>query len=118
MAIVPDVPGLQVEIVVDGTTLHEHVNPDEEESGNTVTRYIEAVSGAEFAVQYRFGPEFKAKHAASIHVYVDGECLRRSLINKKKHKNGKNHLITGPRVKEGNGFYVSNFCFAELNIGM
>lgn len=119
MAIIPDVPGLEVEIVVKCTPLHEYVDQDEEGSAGTVTRYIEAVSGAEFAVQYRFSPDFEVKHALGIHVHVDGKNIAsRVLKTRDRIFYGGSDLITGARSKEGGSFYISKFCFAALNIGI
>ncbi|RMY79831.1 hypothetical protein D0864_08916 [Hortaea werneckii] len=54
MAIHPNVPGLTVSIDVAGQDLSEYDGDDAQHaSSNTVTKYIEAVSGAEFAISYR-----------------------------------------------------------------
>ncbi|KAI6800849.1 hypothetical protein KC363_g3908 [Hortaea werneckii] len=55
MAIHPNVPGLTVSIDVAGQDLPEYDGGEAQEaSSTTVVKYIEAISGAEFAIAYRF----------------------------------------------------------------
>lgn len=62
MAVHPEYPGLEVDIVVDGVPLKEHPPPadfDETIYPWTIIRYIEATPGAKFGVRYRSDPSFK-----------------------------------------------------------
>jgi hypothetical protein len=52
MAIHPDYPGLTVEVVVDDLTLTEYIDDTEAPPTDTVVKYIEAVSGANFAIRF------------------------------------------------------------------
>ncbi|KAI6891570.1 hypothetical protein KC318_g13623 [Hortaea werneckii] len=83
MAIHPNVPGLTVSIDVAGQDLPEYNGDDAQDpSSNTVTKYIEAVSGAEFAISYRLHTNVFAfaGHAMSISVYCDGDPAGRTLV--------------------------------------
>ena len=52
MAILPSHPGIKISIVSNGAALQEY-NDDEEEPNNTVlSKYIEAISGAEFGIHW------------------------------------------------------------------
>lgn len=52
MAILPERPGIKISIVCNGAPLEEYDDDDEEPQLNTVFKYVEAVSGAEFAIQW------------------------------------------------------------------
>ncbi|KAI7237766.1 hypothetical protein KC330_g3005 [Hortaea werneckii] len=83
MAIHPNVPGLTVSIDVAGQDLPEYNGDDAQDpSSVTVTKYIEAVSGAEFAISYRLDTNVFAfaSHAMSISVYCDGDPAGRTLV--------------------------------------
>ncbi|RMX82984.1 hypothetical protein D0869_05652 [Hortaea werneckii] len=83
MAIHPNVPGLTVGIDVAGQDRPEHDGDDtQDSSSNTATKYIEAVSGAEFAISYRLDTNVFAfaGHAMSISVYCDGDPAGRTLV--------------------------------------
>jgi hypothetical protein len=53
MAIVKSHPGLEAQILVNGQALHEYEKEEEPEDDDTVTRYVEAQSGTEFAIWYK-----------------------------------------------------------------
>lgn len=53
MAIADSLPGVKIEVIVDGSALKEYEEPDAEDNEDeqgTVTRYIEAESAKVFAV--------------------------------------------------------------------
>jgi hypothetical protein len=54
MAILDAVPALEFQILVDGQPLPEYENEEEPQDEDTVTKYIEAQSGKEFASKYKF----------------------------------------------------------------
>ncbi|EUC46850.1 hypothetical protein COCMIDRAFT_4134 [Bipolaris oryzae ATCC 44560] len=65
-------PGLEVAVHVDDEPLREYDDGDEDPPLNTVTRYVEAKSGAEFAVITIFKPPFSPPHGVMISLIVDG----------------------------------------------
>jgi len=78
MAILPDIPGLEVNVRVDGFPLTEYQDPREphESSGNRTTRYIEATSGTTFDIYVQFNPEFQVpNNAVSLAVWIEGSYL-------------------------------------------
>ena len=59
MVIPPSCPGLNVEILVDGQALQEYDDIDEGPvAPNTITKYIEAISNAYFAVRVKINRDF------------------------------------------------------------
>ncbi|TIA09081.1 hypothetical protein D6C80_08841 [Aureobasidium pullulans] len=53
MAIIPDVPYVSVDIVVDGRALPEYLDEDDHESlsSNSTIKYVECVSGSKFGIR-------------------------------------------------------------------
>lgn len=116
MAILPDQPGLKVEIYVNGSPLKEY-DDDGDLKPKTVTKYIEAVSGAQFKIKYSFHEPFPSKHDITAKVWVDGKVLNNTLIHKRDifHKSG--YTCSGARSYLGGKCFSSAFKFAELEIG-
>lgn len=57
MAILPTRPGVKITVVCNGAPLQKYDDDDEETQPNVVSKYIEAISGAEFGVQWEiFSP--------------------------------------------------------------
>ncbi|KAJ6273333.1 hypothetical protein PSV08DRAFT_348339 [Bipolaris maydis] len=64
-------PGLEVAIHVESRPLQEYDDGDENIPPNTVTKYIKAKSGAEFAVINTFKPPFSPLHGVMINPIVN-----------------------------------------------
>ncbi|RMZ05218.1 hypothetical protein D0860_06047 [Hortaea werneckii] len=93
MAIHPDVPGLTVSIDVAGQDLPGYDGDDSQDaSSNIVTKYIEAVSGAKFAVSFRCDDNTFAfvDQAMVVDVSCDGEGTSQMLLR-------PNTLVSGLR---------------------
>lgn len=75
MAILPDCPGIKVEVVVDGTALTEY---DDTENGThleataSTVKYVEATTGANFLVRVSIDPGFKTLWDVRTVVKIDG----------------------------------------------
>ncbi|KAJ4311792.1 hypothetical protein N0V94_007773 [Neodidymelliopsis sp. IMI 364377] len=52
MAILPTSPGIKISIVCNGAILQEYNDDDDEPEPETVTKYIESISGAEFGIRW------------------------------------------------------------------
>ncbi|GAB1742406.1 hypothetical protein NU219Hw_g7955t1 [Hortaea werneckii] len=120
MAIHPRVPGLTVSIDVAGQDLPEYDGGDTQApSSNTVTKYIEAVSGAEFAISYRFDNSVFAfaDHAIVANIYCDGNGTCGELFKPKSIATGFRGLIQH-RIERGtNGDLVFRaMMFSDLTI--
>ncbi|KAK3706739.1 hypothetical protein LTR37_012584 [Vermiconidia calcicola] len=74
MAIIDDLPGVRVEIMVDGNVLKEYEDHDLEEDERTITRYVEAVSGQVFAVAVTLPPDCQFKGDFIVfRIHTDGK---------------------------------------------
>ncbi|KAF2740602.1 hypothetical protein EJ04DRAFT_571938 [Polyplosphaeria fusca] len=96
MAVLEDQPGLEVDVVVDGTTLTEFNSDEDETTVNTITKYIVARSGTNFEVRCRFttGRIFKKPNLA--------------------HETTT--IMSGARYEEGGHFFLEKFAFSQLDI--
>jgi hypothetical protein len=56
MAILPSRPGIKISIVCNGAALQEYNDDEEEPNNNIVSKYIEAISGAEFGIHWKLTP--------------------------------------------------------------
>ena len=87
MAVLPDCPGLKVEVVVDRESLKEYDdNEGQQPEGSrskSITKYIEAVSGAQFAIRSTFAKSFSKKYDVEISISVDGHEIDREHFERK-----------------------------------
>ena len=81
MAIHPDHPELKVEIVVDDEALKEYARDEDEQDWKNITKYVQASSGAFFAVRYTIPKALFAEHGVRAVVGVDGVEMRRNPYN-------------------------------------
>lgn len=115
MAILSEYPGLDVAVVVHDQRLQEY-DDDDEPSPTTVTKYIEAQSGANFAIATSFKPPFPTHYDVMAKLYIDGKrmskwhCRREQLFDREYKKDNICWQQHGEWFKQ-------KFCFAELNIG-
>ncbi|KAF2278092.1 uncharacterized protein EI97DRAFT_441357 [Westerdykella ornata] len=117
MAVLDSYPGLEVEILVNGTPLQEYVDPDEEAVPDRVLKYIEATSNATFEIRCRFTSAFVWKHDLSLDVYTDGRFACGRIVYKLRNPSDYTTTFTGVRERNRGKCYVRPFFFSQLNIG-
>ncbi|KAI0851670.1 hypothetical protein F5Y00DRAFT_228947, partial [Daldinia vernicosa] len=97
MAVLKDVPGIEVVVKVAGNdaTEYEDPNASEQDSTNafypTSTKYIECIDGAEFAIQMRVTGDYQWKgqiNALNFYIRIDGNYVTGSLVKRKDIVNG------------------------------
>jgi len=115
MAKLTDVPGLKAEVVVDGKPLKEYNDPDPFPP-KTVSKYVQATSGVEFGIFYKFRAPFPRNRTVSMKVTVDGRELDEPLIPPRDLFDKNGHTSTGPISTNGEQFSVQRFCFSDLDI--
>jgi hypothetical protein len=116
MAVLDSVPGLKAEVVVAGASVQEYVDKDEEVPPNTVLKYIEAVSGAEFAVQYTLKPSFKMKHDLEVRLSLDGKRVTGRVLYRTDDRS-KPLVISDAYDRIDDGYFTKKFCFTDLTTG-
>ncbi|KAH0159986.1 hypothetical protein KCU67_g6903, partial [Aureobasidium melanogenum] len=82
MAVLDGLPGVEVTVVVDGQDLHEYQDADMEDDEDTVTKYIEAVDNANFAIKIKVSEDVEFKgDCLSFDISVDGVHIDRPLVS-------------------------------------
>ena len=117
--------GIEVLVVIAGKALTEY--DDEEaadkshEHASEVSKYIEAVSDAEFGIDITVPSSYDfAGDAISFKLTLDGVSVRGRLCRKAKIKRLRvdwHTTIAGSKVKNGKNWYLKPFKFNDINIG-
>jgi hypothetical protein len=116
MAVIDEVPGLEVQIVVNGTPLREHRDRDAKISAKTAERYVEAQSSAEYEIHYSFKDPFPGDRTVSLIVTVDGKDLDEPIIRPFELFDPKGHASQGPRSSDGSRSMVQKYSFSKIDI--
>jgi hypothetical protein len=81
MAIIPGVPQVRVDIVVDGHQLPEYLDEDNSESktSTSITKYVECKAGTRFAIRVNVASlgrrHLEGGNSAEVMYYVDGQQI-------------------------------------------
>ncbi|KAG9385459.1 hypothetical protein A1F94_005006 [Pyrenophora tritici-repentis] len=113
MAILSE-PGIEVAVIVNGQRLEEY-DDDEEPRPKTVTKYIEAQSGTEFAIATSFKPPFPTQCDIKTCLYIDGKIME-SWRCKHHQLLGKTFLKDYIYSQQDRECVKQKFYFAELEI--
>ncbi|KAL1626002.1 hypothetical protein SLS56_007060 [Neofusicoccum ribis] len=120
MVVLDSVPGLDVQVHVSGKPAEEFANDDEQDDRRGATRYVEAVSGAEFHVQWTFvASEFKYRNwAINGLVYIDGKYADGRIFRPEtvKHLESFTVKMTGVWKKEKGRYVERPMIFSDLMI--
>jgi hypothetical protein len=116
MTILPECPGLKVQVFVQGRHAQEYDDNEEDPSLNAVTKYVEAQSGANFSVVATFKAPFSTQHDVMMRVIIDGKPMAKWLCRRRELSN-KVVQCEGIRRETQEGWVKQSFCFAELEIG-
>ncbi|KAH7125266.1 hypothetical protein B0J11DRAFT_486692 [Dendryphion nanum] len=118
MAILPECPGLEVQIIVNDSPAKEYDDEDADDPPKTITKYIEAVSDAKFKIQYIFTNRFSCKHGVEVAFFVDGNCAMSTVIAKNKLTSliDTARFCEGTRTTSNGKQFVSDFYFSKLAI--
>lgn len=118
MAIIPDVPHVSVDIVVDGRPLPEYLDEDDEDSisPTSTIKYVECVSGSRFGIRtdltgFRLG-NLEGANAIEILYYLDGRYVAGAV-----HRFPTNSVVFtrhAARYRDGHIWKERDFMFADL----
>jgi hypothetical protein len=115
MTVLDNVPGLEVTVQVNGSSLQEYNDDDSEPAPKSVTKYIEAISGAQFRVQYEFKESFRTKNGILTDIYIDGKDIA-GYVLKANQLHGA-YVMSGKKERGGNEYFQRPFTFSQLSIG-
>jgi len=118
MAILPFCPGLIVEIFVNSAPLPEYDdNSDTPTSPTTITKYVEATSGANFAIKVSFTEGYPfPKGDMEARISLDGRVIHKGMNCEGRFFHTR--LYQGRSIQIGGHPKIQKFCFAELEIGI
>ena len=116
---------IQASVIIDGKALTEYDDEDtlDESPDHTseVSKYIEAVSDAEFGIRitvprsYNFTGNAIAFELRLDGVWVAGQLLRKAVLENMRKDWHK--IIAGSEAKNGEGWYLRPFKFDVIKIG-
>jgi hypothetical protein len=122
MAVLDELPGLEAQIIFNRTPVKEYDDDEEGVVDKTVTKYIEAESGAEFGVRLHFHSMFNvsARHSVLVEVYLDGKYGNSIVLRKEKQLAVRDtvwyDILSATEVEAGR-YFERSFCFSKLNTG-
>ncbi|KAI1428551.1 hypothetical protein F5Y12DRAFT_711187 [Xylaria sp. FL1777] len=124
MAVLDEVPGIEVSILVNGQKAIEYVDPhaskldlDGHLKYPVVTKYIESIDDAEFSVKLAVDDDVYAwdeiKHGLAIKVEVDGSLIQHCLMT----RDSEDHLIKGQNMysEESQQWYCRTMKFSAIS---
>jgi hypothetical protein len=119
MAIIPGFLGLEVGIIVRNAAAREYTDADDAnaDSSTSVTRYVEAVDGADFQIQIKILPQFKhSDYDITANVELDGQIVHTPLWKKDIYLPAV-RTIRGVEAETPTGWTRRNFVFEHLTTG-
>ncbi|KAL1622094.1 hypothetical protein SLS54_005159 [Diplodia seriata] len=92
MAIISSVPGVEVEVRVNGERAEEYMDSNQDDSDNKAIRYIEAISGARFTIHCTISSSCD-RQGKDIYVKIilDGEKIKGMVLFLNDSKEGDEH---------------------------
>lgn len=115
-------PGLEIALRVDGQDLREYDRMEDEGAGEdsnptVVTRYVEAISGANFSVEFRPTGAFRWPHnELELCVHLDGVWATGKVYHPRAATGGhSNKSVSGANAYENGQYVFRNFAFADLH---
>ncbi|GME32914.1 hypothetical protein GTA08_BOTSDO00839 [Neofusicoccum parvum] len=114
MAVIKQLRGLHVTIACQ----KEYADVDEEQAKGTVTKYIEAVSGKSFKINWRFESNFQYKeYDITSWIYLDGKKVDSLFIDSERlGPSGYVTSLGAARSKRDGKWIQQSFSFAALNV--
>lgn len=113
-------PGLDVNLVIDGVAMQEHEDQEAENehpfsNHKTVTRYVQAVSGANFSVDLHMQQHFPYKHHdIAVRLLLDGAVAKQPIIEKGRLQSRFTHKFKGIEKLINGQWQLNRFAFADL----
>ena len=114
MAILQGFPGLKVQVVVGDLPLREYKDSENLPKANAVSKYIESITDAEFALRVQFGATFPTNRDVVVKISMDGNEIAydRIAANDLRHPDGCLH--DGALVKVGHQTSLQKFKFVPV----
>lgn len=118
MAIITDVPGLQVCITIDSRELIEYTDKDNDErqAPSMTTVFVESQPGSAFKIQHKFSSSFPYKREdIEYRIFLDGKHVKGSILDRKTRRRCPTGGHDSVRYTENGVSMNRPFTFAETN---
>lgn len=116
MAITDTFPAMVAEILVNGTVIQEYDDDDDNSGSGSTVKYIEAVSGAEFAIRYKIDEE--PDYDVRVDFSLDGRRASGEIVQLDRFYGGSvENVVAGVSSNKDGRWLQSNFTFSDLKIG-
>lgn len=118
MAILTEVPGLDMSIVVDGQPLEEFVDKDEETQPTEKVVYVESRPGTSFGIRFHFdNSTFPHEEDLQCTIYMDGKVVLSNLVFLKgRHRKPMQEFSYKSCNKNGASFAPKVFVCSDLHL--
>jgi hypothetical protein len=117
MAILPSRPGIKISIVCNGAALQEYNDDEEEPNNNIVSKYIEAISGAEFGIHWKLTPPWPP-YTVLLEYRLDQKYVAGTYCKLVHFKHPSySGLDEGVTTTTNGQYFLHKFAFAALAIG-
>ena len=116
MAIIDEIPGLEVRVVVDEQALREYEDASAKVPSQIAERYVEAQDNAKFSIHYSFQPPFPADRPVSMIVTIDGQNLDEPVTHTFDLFKATGHTSTGAIARVGENWQVQKYCFSAIEV--
>jgi hypothetical protein len=116
MAVIDEVPGLEVRVVVNEQALREYEDPSAKVPSQITERYVEAQDNSTFRIHYSFQPPFPADRPVSMIVTIDGNNLDEPVTHPFDLFQATGHSSTGVIARVGENWQVQKYCFSAIEI--
>lgn len=117
MAVTKKYRSIKASILVNDAPLEEYDDDEARNDSSKVRKYIEAISGAEFAIQSRF--DKLPKYDVRVNFYLDGHYASAKYVFLDRFKGDSSTQTSyGVRYNDGNKWQVHNYAFSNLQTSM
>ncbi|KZM22349.1 hypothetical protein ST47_g6512 [Ascochyta rabiei] len=116
MAVLPSQPAIEVSVVCNGAALQEYEDDEDAPNGTVMTKYVEAVSGAEFHVRWTITKPWP-QYTILFELWLDQKYTD-SEFAQQKHFNDPSYssTIEGATSMINGQSFLHKFCFAALTV--
>lgn len=108
--------GIEMTVQVDGRNLQEYNDDDEVPQENVVSRYVQAISEAEFAINIKVPSDYRfTSTSLNFRAYAEGKFIRARTC--KRNETAFKSSITGRLYQGEAGWKAQPLVFAEITPG-
>lgn len=116
MAILTEVPGLDMSIIVNGQALEELFDEDEETQPTEKVVYVESHPGTSFGVQYHFdNSAFPHEEDLQCTIYMDGKAVVSNLVFLKGRHRKPMYEFSYKSCNKNGASFRQKFLFAAIS---